>query len=155
MISPEILRRYPFFARLNEEQLRVVAMVGDEDSAEANVLLFSERQPAEWLYLLVDGEIDLYHKAEETFQAKETKEFHVGNINPGEVFSLSSVIEPYILNASGRTSKPTRFLKFNAAELRRLMEQDCELGFLILQQINKALLERLTYTRIQLAAAWA
>jgi hypothetical protein len=35
------------------------------------------------------------------------------------------------------------------------MDRDCELGYFTLQQLTKALLERLTYTRIQLAAAWA
>ncbi len=35
MISPELLRRYPFFGTLSEEQLRQIAMIAEEQTYEA------------------------------------------------------------------------------------------------------------------------
>ena len=155
MISPELLRRYSFFGRLNDDQLRAVAMVADIDTAEADATLFEESQPAGFLYLLLEGAIDLYYTSEEKYHPAAKKEFHVGVINPGELFSLSALIEPHVLNATARTSQACRFVKFDSTALRELMDRDCELGYFVLQQLSKALMERLTYTRIQLAAAWA
>jgi CRP-like cAMP-binding protein len=150
-----LLRRYSFFGRLNEDQLRAIAMLAETDTAEANAVLFEEGQPAQFLYLLLEGTIDLYYKSEEKFHPTTKKEFHVGIINPGELFSLSALIEPHILNATGRAAQVCRFVRFDGSALRELMDRDCELGYFVLQQLSKALLERLTYTRIQLAAAWA
>jgi CRP-like cAMP-binding protein len=155
MISPELLRRYSFFAKLNEDQLYAIAMVADEITEDAGTTLFEEHQPADALYLLLDGSIDLYYKSEEEYHPKTRKEFLVGEINPGEIFSISSMIEPYTLNASARTAKLSRFVKIDAAALRKMSEEDHRMGCLIMHQIAKALMERLAYTRVQLAAAWA
>lgn len=155
MISPELLRRYTIFAQLNAQDLYAIAMVADEITAEAGTVIFEECQPADALYLLMDGSIDLYYKSEEEYHPKARKEFLVGEINPGEIFSISSMIEPYVLNASARTAKPSRFVKIDAVALRQLSQENLAMGYAIMHQIAKALMERLAYTRVQLAAAWA
>ena len=63
MISPEVLRRYPFFCCLNEEQQRAIALVTEEMRVDVGKELFVEGQPVEALYLLVEGSVDLYYAA--------------------------------------------------------------------------------------------
>jgi CRP-like cAMP-binding protein len=155
MISPELLRRYPSFGLFNETQLKAIAMIAEEDSAPAGTVLFEERQPATHLYLLLEGGVDLSYRSEEEYHPKTRKEFAVGEINPGELFSISALIEPYVLNATARLSQDSKFVKIEAASLRELMEQDCSMGYLAMKQITKALMERLIYTRVQLAACWS
>jgi CRP-like cAMP-binding protein len=155
MISPELLRRYAFFGQFSESELYAIAMISEEFTADAGTVIFEECQPADGLYLLIEGSIDLYYKSEEEYHPKTKKEFLVGEINPGEIFSISSMIEPYVLNASARASKPSRYIKIDAAALRQLCDENVKLGRIIMQQIAKALMERLAYTRVQLAAAWA
>ena len=41
MISPEQLRRYPYFADVNEDALKEVAMIADEVAAWAGITLYS------------------------------------------------------------------------------------------------------------------
>jgi CRP-like cAMP-binding protein len=130
-------------------------MIAEEVSADADVIIFKERQPADALYLLLNGSIDLYYTSEEEYHPKARKELLVGEINPGEIFSISAMLEPYQLTASARTAKPSRFVKINALALRQLSQDNPKMGCIIMRQIAKALLERLEYTRIQLAAAWA
>ena len=155
MISPELLRRYPFFGSFGDAHLRAIAMIADEGTAEQDIELFKECDPANTLYLLVDGAVDLYYKAEEEYHPKGKKEFLVGEINPGEIFSVSALIKPYVLNATARTSRPCRYIKIEAGALRKLLDEEPRMGYLVMQEITKALMERLTYTRVQLAAAWA
>jgi hypothetical protein len=44
-------------------------------------------------------------------------------------------------------------LEIQAAPLRALAEEDCHPGYAIMKQIARVLAERLTFARVQLAAA--
>ena len=92
MISPELLRHYPFFHSLDDAQLRAVATIAEEESIEAGVTLFWKGQPAEVLYFLEDGHVDLYYTIGETNPSDVRKGIPVGEINPGEPFSISALI---------------------------------------------------------------
>ena len=72
MISPEALRRYPYFSQLPEEALKQVAMICEDRSFKAGERLFEESaemkssarlydkgQAAAELMILVSGEVDL------------------------------------------------------------------------------------------------
>lgn len=155
MISPEILRRYPFFGPFNDEQLSEIAMIAEEASYEKDRELFEECQPANNFYLLLEGSIDLYYKSEEEYHPKDSKEFSVGEINPGEVFGISAVIVPYVLNATARAAQPCKVVKIDGPMLRELLENNPKMGYIAMHQVTKAIMERLAYTRVQLAAAWA
>ncbi len=155
MISPEKLKRIPFFAPFKPEYQQKIAMMADEIEIPKGEILFEECQPADFFYVLIDGSFDLFYKTEEDYPKKVKKEFDVGQINPGEILTFSALIEPYVLNASGKASKDSLVLKINAEELRALFEAEPKLGYLAMQQLTKAIMENLAFTRIQLAAAWA
>ena len=59
MISPEQLRRYPYFADVSEESLKKVAMFSTEEEAPAGKVIFFEGDKADALYILTDGEVDI------------------------------------------------------------------------------------------------
>ncbi len=153
MISPELLRRYPIFAGLNEAQLRAIAMIADEVNCESGTILLEEGKEAETLFLLINGGIDITYKSEEPYHPKGSKVFHVGDINPGELFGISSLVDPYRYNASATSSQACKLIKFDAKALRTLADLDCSLGYALIQQIAKTIMERLAFTRVQLAAA--
>ena len=155
MISPELLRRYPFFGFLEDDQLKEVAMKAEEQAFEKGETIFQEGQPAGALYFLLEGDIDLYYTVEESFHSELKKEFPVGEINPGEPFGISACIEPYVLTSTARTTKACRVLKIEASILRQLMEADTQFAYTLMRRVAKAALERLHATRIQLAACWA
>jgi CRP-like cAMP-binding protein len=148
MISPEILRRYPFFCCLNEEQQKAIAMVTEELSVPAGKELFLEGHPVEALYLLVEGSVDLFYA---TGDSKD--QLLVGEINPGEPFAISAMIEPYTFTATARVAAPSRVLKIDAKALRALCEVDSKMGYLLMKQVAAMSIERLHFARVQLAAA--
>lgn len=155
MISPELLKRYPFFGPFNDEQLKNIAKVADEASAEVEEELFEECAPADTLYLLLEGSVELFYKSEEEFHPKTSREFSVGDINPGEVFAISSLISPYVLNATARATRPSKYVKIDAKALREMFDENPGMGYVAMHQVTKTIMERLAYTRVQLAAAWA
>ena len=149
MISPEVLRRYPFFCCLNEDQQKAIAMVTEELHVDAGKELFLEGQPVQALYLLMEGSVDLYYSA----SSEPKDQFLVGEINPGEPFAISAMIEPYTFTATARVAAPSRVLRIDAKALRALCEVDCRMGYQLIKQIAAMSLERLHFARVQLAAA--
>ena len=155
MISPEILRRYPFFGNLSDAQLASIAMVAEEISWNKGETILEECQPADYLFLLIDGNVDLFYRSEDQSNPTNRKDFLVGEIDAGEIFAISALIEPYIYSASAKVARPSRAIKFDAIELRKLFAQDSALSCQMMTQVAKAAMERLSYARVQLAAAWS
>ena len=155
MISPEILRRYPFFGDLNSAQLVEIADITEVAEYPKGTILFKEHQTAIKLYLLIGGNVELFFTTEEAGSQKFHKELPFGDINPGEPFGLSAVLDPYILKASARVAQDSKTLEMDAIALRALFEKNPEIECKLMSQVAKALMSRLTATRIQLAAAWA
>jgi CRP/FNR family cyclic AMP-dependent transcriptional regulator len=155
MISPELLYRYPFFGGLDNSQVKAIAMIAQQILLENGETIFHEGQPAEWLYFLEDGCVSLYYMGTGTTIEKQREGIHVGDINPGEPFSISALIEPYILTATARATKPCRVIKIEAEALKTLFKQDQGLAYILTLKAAKAVVDRLNTTRVQLAAAWA
>ncbi len=155
MVSPEILRRYPFFGQLSDAQVKAIAMLAEEESFAKGAVICEEGQPAKAFYLLLDGNLSLYYKSEEEFRPATRKDFFVGEINAGEVFAISVLVEPYKYTATVKAERDCRVVRFEAAELHKLIDKDPRLYCLLMREVAKAAMERLAYARIQLAAAWA
>ena len=155
MISPELLRRYPFFSSLSEVQLAEIAMISEEVDCKNGETLLIENQPANTLYLLINGSVDLIIKSEEEYHPSQHKEFTVGEINPGEIFGISAMAETLSYDATAKTSRDSQVIKIDAEALRALMKDDVVLANHLLEQTIQGLMERLRSTRVQLAAAWA
>ena len=155
MISPELLRRYPFFSQLTDAHLKALAMVSEVEEVKAGTVIFSEGQTAALLYFLLEGSIDLTYAVGEGLQPKTHKVFQVGEINPEEVFGISALVEPYTINANGIAAKDCRYITIDAKALRAMMEMDSHLGYLFMTSIAKIAMEQLVAVRVQLAAAWS
>lgn len=154
MISPELLRRYPFFGRLDDSQLKAIAMITDDRAFEKGDTFFKEGDPADSVFMLINGEVELFFSAGDENEAYR-KELLVDEINVGEPFGISALMEPYLFTSTARASQPCRVLQIQGAGLRALCEIDQRMAYVLMQQIAKAYVERLRYTRIQLAAARA
>lgn len=155
MVSPELLRRYNFFSGLSDTQLKALAMLADEVNYAKGEMIFEECAEATHLYILLEGNVDLFYRSAEEFHPTTHKDFHVGEINPGEVFGISALLEPYALNATAKAAQDCRVVTLNAKELRGLMEKDQDLGYRMMTHTARALMERLGAVRVQLAAAWS
>jgi CRP-like cAMP-binding protein len=150
MISPELLRRYPFFTSLNDEQLKAVAMISEEKTYPKDSLILKENTPANKLFMLLEGDVDLIFSG--GGEGAVTNAL-VGSIAPGEVLGVSSLIEPYMFISSARATIQVKVIEINGAALRALLEVDPKLGYYLMRNVAVAVLERLKYTQVELAAA--
>lgn len=152
MISPESLRRYPFFGAFDEQTLKAVAMLADEEALGDGQLVYESGEPAGTAFLLADGCVETYLVVEDPDTPGRHKKFYLGDVNPGELFGISALVEPYQHTTTTRVSGRARVIHLNAEGLRRLAEENPRMGFLLMQQVAKSALERLHNTRIELAA---
>ena len=145
MISPELLRRYPYFAGVNEEALKEVAMISDEVTAAAGETLFSEDDKADYLYILTEGEIDLQN----TLGSGERRT--VDTAVAGDLACWSVLVEPYRCTATGAVRKDARLIAIHGQKLRALCETNHDLGYRMLMSVTRLLATRLEGARVQLA----
>lgn len=149
MVSQELLRRFTFFASFNDAQRKTLAQIAREIHCETGETFFEEGESADALFLLLSGSVDLYFNV----LTEHDKEILIGEVNPGEPFAISALIPPYILQHTARASKPCHALKLDARALRSLCDKDAALGYILMRHVTEAAMERLHFTRIQLAAA--
>ena len=152
MVSPELLRRYPFFALLNDDQLKAVAMLAEEKTFPKDTILLKENTPATKLMLLLEGDVDLIFSGGGEGAVVNAL---VGSIAPGEVMGVSSLIEPFTYISSVKATVPVKLIEIDGVALRDLMARDTKLGYALMCNTASAVLERLKYTQVELAAARA
>jgi CRP/FNR family cyclic AMP-dependent transcriptional regulator len=146
MVSPELLRRFPFFSGLTDEEIKSIAMISDEEKHEADTFIFRERDKAHKMYVLIEGTVDIMVNTDEEGLERET----VSTLTHGDVFCWSAVVEPNLLTASAFAATPVRLVAIDGAGLRAMFELDCHLGFRILQKAAVIISSRLKDTRIQM-----
>lgn len=151
MISPELLRRYPFFAGLTADHLRGIAMISEEVAYPPQTLIFKEGEEARYLYVLVEGEVELLYSGNNVGLIADA---YVGSVVKGEVFGISTMALPFLLTASARSEGPVQTIQIEAAGLRAMCEVDHGMGYILMQHLAQALTQRLHETRVQLAAAY-
>ena len=118
MISPEILRRYPFFAAAHDDSLRELAMMCEEESIPSGTVMYREGDKADKLYILVEGEVDIQY----TLGSGELRT--VDTIVAGELMVWSALVEPYKSTAVVTTREHCRVIALNAVRLREFCRKD-------------------------------
>lgn len=159
MVSPELLRRYPFFSCLSHDQLVTLAMAGEEISVDAEHYFFHEGENLRNLFFVIEGEIDIGVRltvkgAENGVREQILGHFieeivHVSSITPGNIFAWSALIPPNISTASAKSAVPSRVVVFDCEELTRAFQEDCPFGYLMLQKVAGAVRQRLRDMRVQ------
>lgn len=148
MVATALLERYKFFAVFDAAELEKLAALALDTSVLENTVIFQEQEMADTLYILLEGEVDLYT----TVSATNPARLFAGEINPGDPFGVFALLEPYVYRTSARALAVSRFLEMDAGDLRALMDRDRALGIKLLRQMMRAILERVEVMRLHVAA---
>ena len=145
MISPEVLRRYPSAAAVGEESMKAIAMMADEVTVPAKTQMFSEGDPAQYLFVIMKGEVNIqYRLGNGQLRTVDT-------LVEGDVLVWSALIEPYRTTAIGTTTKDCQLMRISAARLRDLCARDPLVGYQLTLAVSRLLAHRLEGARVQLA----
>jgi CRP-like cAMP-binding protein len=97
--------------------------------------IFERGEPAEHLYVLVGGGVDLYLA-------------NGGSVNfmievPGEVFGWSALVDPKIYKMSARTYSRAKVLKIRSTQLEHLFARHPADGFVVMKRLASVVAQRL------------
>jgi CRP/FNR family transcriptional regulator len=130
------------FQGLSQSQSEQVAAITREQQIKKSHWLFHEGQPAESIYLLKDGAIELVTRVEDTIEIPVTV------IRPENgCLGIGALVEPHLYTLSARCLKDSIVLKIEQTELHSLMQDDVELRCTIMTNLAQKMLERLKETR--------
>ncbi len=146
MISPEMLRRYPYFAGTGDESLKQIAMIAEERSVAADTVMFHENDPADEFYIIIEGEVNIQYR----LGSGELRT--VDTLTPGDLLVWSALVEPHRTTALGTTTKDCRLIAIDAAKLREICTAAPLVGYRLVTQVARLLAHRLEGARVQLAA---
>jgi len=104
-----------------------------------------EGQQAEELFVLKEGAIELLTKVETGFDLPIAI-FR----NPGDCTGTSSLVEPYIYSLNSRCVEDSRMIVITKTALKKLMQEDHELGCTVMRNLAQQMLDRLKETRQEL-----
>ena len=149
MVSPELLRRYPFFAGLDEPFLKELAMCSDEIVLADGVWLFHEGDEADALYLILRGMVDLKARLPHHEYAD------VEQVIEGEIVGWSAVCEPTFYKLSAATPAGVRLLRVDGRRLRELLADRPEMGYLLMRHLTNIIGKRLNSLRTRFVSVSA
>jgi len=145
MESHELLR-YRYFASLPSSALAQIAWISSLRTFKAGERLLEEGARASHLCIVKSGQVDIIYRI------GNGREVTAESAIAGEVLAWSALLEPYKLTASVVGSKDGELIAIEGGKLRELCEADTWLGYQLMTEIARALRDRLTGLRVQLAA---
>jgi CRP-like cAMP-binding protein len=142
MVSAEWLKKTELFGNLNESQLNAILSRSSIESFPEGKTIFRQGDEANYLYILIEGMLDLSVKTGEKFDfltSKVEKE--------GAAFGIPSLIEPFRYNVTAVCLKPSKVLVINAGRLKMDMEKDPKMGMVIMKKLASIYFNRLNEIR--------
>ena len=141
----QTLTTIPWFLELKPFQLERLARAASIRLVQAGEELFREGDRVDVLYILLQGEVAL----ETHVPQKGMLRLLVAE--PLDILGWSS-LTPVVRQrtSTARVLKDARLLAFDGEALRRMCEEDHDIGFVIMRRVANIVASRLLITRLQL-----
>jgi CRP-like cAMP-binding protein len=123
------------------EQIARIARLRD---FQRDDVVFRQGDPAQYIYLIADGNISL------EICAAGTGCKPILTLGPGELLGWSAVLEQTCFTARARALEPTRLVEIYVAQLLTMFNHDPQFGYELMHRTALALAKRLSATRMQL-----
>jgi CRP-like cAMP-binding protein len=109
-----------------------------------------EGQEAEELFILKQGAVELLLRVNDDL-INDDFELPIAILrNPGDCTGTSSLVEPHEYSLSARCFEDSELRVIQYTELKHLIQTDQELGYTMMKNLAKHLLDRLKETRQEL-----
>ena len=139
MITTETLSQFGLFNGLPESLLNEIAAICSGASYKNNEFVFREGETADKLHLLLKGSVALRVKL--TSRPESVTVSFIST--PFQSFGWSGVIPPYHYTSSAQCDEDSELLTIPAAPFMKLLEQNPEAGFKVMQRIAVIIADRL------------
>lgn len=133
----KLIRKFECFRLLSDEQVEEIAEISNSICYPEGHVLVEEGERGEILYLLIEGDIDVFYRNPKTGLEK------VDTVSSEEVIGCSAIVPPYVYSATEKTLSDVEVLEIKTDALRELIQEDPEIGLKIQEHIIKKLNNRI------------
>ena len=145
----------PFFESFEQKSLEVIASRSEVTTVEAGTLILNEGAPADTLYMLLSGRVQLSFTKEPAKSApgeeiSGTQMFLRNITEPGRVLGWSAMVEPFEYRATALALEKSVLLAIGRDSLEEYTHENPEFGFALMKRVLWVLGNRLRETRIRL-----
>jgi CRP-like cAMP-binding protein len=139
----DVFDRLPIFQDLSPAQREALRPLFMPCDCYGDSVLFQQGDSAEYLYLVVSGEVLISYKPE------DGPPITVARVGPGGIVGWSAALGNRLYTSSAACTIYTQMLRVRGVELRNLCRQDPDTGVIVLDHLATIIAERLRHTHDQ------
>jgi CRP-like cAMP-binding protein len=125
------------FKEVSQRFITKIGTNSEEESFGINASVFKIGDPAEYLYVLMHGNVDI------VAGHREGTRYAVNS--PGEVFGWSALVEPHVYIATAVCRKETRVIKIPRGLIEHTIIEHPEEGLAVFKNLAKILAKRIRF----------
>ena len=141
------LAAHPFTSDLDAPHLELLTDLAGLVTVEADRLVLRHGQPADTVYLLVEGDVAL------ELAGPEQERITLQTLHEGDVLGWSWLWPPYHWHLDARSLTDVRAIALDGIGLREALAADPVLGCVVTMRIGGVLVDRLRHARERLASS--
>jgi CRP/FNR family cyclic AMP-dependent transcriptional regulator len=144
------LQAIPWFQVMNENHFNKLVSIAKIFTFEPGQVIFREGDKEDYLYVVIEGRIAI------DIHVPGRGRMRILTADAMEVVGWSSVTPVVRQRTAGaRAVLPSRLVAFDAIELRKLCDEDHDLGYFVMRRLANVVASRLMTTRLQLLDIFA
>jgi CRP-like cAMP-binding protein len=145
-VAADMFDRFPLFAGLSCEQRELLRPLFTPMDFYAGTVLFEQGDPAEFLFLVVVGEVVI------RFKPEDDAVITVARVRPGGIVGWSAALGSRSYTSGAVCEEYTQMLRLSGRDLCNLCERYPETGILVLERLATVIAQRLRNTHEQVMA---
>ena len=142
----DVFTNLTLFKDFDQAELDLLRQIFVYCDCHAQTIVFEQGKPAEYLYLLVSGEVLI------RFKPEDGPPINIARVRDGGVFGWSAIIRKRNYTSSVECTTQTKLLRVSSADLQSLCEKYPETGTIILDRLVNVVAERLRATSPEMYA---
>ena len=144
MVPVETLKKLDVFDDLTKAELEAIQGIAQIEDFPRGTVIFNENEDAKNLFVLLQGNVAIQ------FEVGRNRRVTVHSVSSGQAFGWSALVQPYRFTASAKCVNKCQVVAVDRDGIRKLIEMDCHMGFVIMEKLAGLVSERLRDTRMQL-----
>ncbi len=167
-MGKNLLAEFKFFSDVPPETLEAIGRKAQIREFAPGDVIFQFDEPAEHLYGLVEGEVDLsivfkdkvlkteieYEEAIQARMEDEEKSIVIDTVLPNQVFGWASLVGPGRRTVTARCTEPSKIVLLAAGDLKAMFAEDHYLGFVVMKKLGDIIARRLKNRTDKLIETW-
>jgi len=159
MISPEKIRKYPFFSGFSFPQIEKIAKFSQELDIEEGFLFFQDGDQLDHMYVLEEGLVDICLDIPDPDMTEDdvetiageyaNKMLSVAGLKKGDIFGWTSLIPPYFTSAGALAHTNCKVIAIDARRLENYFQGDWQFGYKMAIKIAQVIRERVRGLRLE------